>query len=83
VLYPIFLLWHLKENINMGMLQLPVIFVISLRQYCESKRSARVTKYKASLTSCNVTLTHFRNQDFKIMEGEVWNILPTRMFKKH
>jgi len=67
----------------MGMLQLPVIFVISLRQYCESKRSARVTKYKASLTSCNVTLTHFRNQDFKIMEGEVWNILPTRMFKKH
>jgi hypothetical protein len=60
-----------KENIHKGMLQFPVIFVISLRQYCESKRLGRVTKYKASLTGCELTLTHYRYQDFKIMEGEL------------
>ena len=74
---------NLKENIHMGMLQFPVIFVISLRQYCESKRLARVKKYKFSLTGCDLALTNNRNQDFKIMEGEVWNILPTRMFKEN
>jgi len=55
----------------MGMLQVPPIFVISLRHYFASKRLARVAKYKASLTGFDLDLTHYRNQDFKIMEGEV------------
>jgi len=64
------------------MLQVPVIFVISLKQYFESKRLARVTKYKASLTGCDVALTRYSKQDLKIMEGEVWKILPRHMLKK-
>jgi len=65
------------------MLQVPGIFVISLKQYFESKRLALVTKCKAYLTGCDLVLTHYRNQDFKIMESEVWNILPRRVFKKN
>lgn len=53
------------------MLQVPGIFVISLKQYFESKRLALVTKCKAYLTGCDLVLTHYRNQDFKIMESEV------------